>query len=714
MARETEPLTLDARLLSQTVIELNIARRSVAIYPQGHPAAERSLVRAHDYLRRLFELRSEITLAVAKDALIIDEAVLDRKNPVYREFALHLNRLGIASLSFRAGLSQQELKGFCRVLVGGAAVPPGPEVGRLLEKEGVGHILLRFIDYGDFAFREGEARPGEDGQGIWERYIRGLIDKTLESSEPAPGMRDLPPRVLARFLNERPPESLREVSYDRVISSYVRGSSERPFSGQDFAKLLDFVDAVRPELKRQFLSSTVNFVSSDLAAAKRALRGMKAERIVGMLSAINEQQLLIPDAFRILISTLSKVPDALPEERSFAGRLLADDHVMAEDITELLGSGSFSSFVTDSYRDELLRLQQFDAASAVSEKAGDILRECGEERIEQDFTILLCELLCSEILPEQDYRFFVKLLLQEAEGHLATGRYAEVLRSIDILELNQREGRYAAATAAVLEGFHAPEFLRSLAGSLAIFGRQRGEEARSLCGRYGGELLPALVEALIAEHSLAARRYLSGLIAGHGAHATPELIAHLDDPRWFVQRNMIFLLGRCDPTGAASRIRPLCRSTNAKVSFEAIRYLLRAGDPSGVEPLLERLGDPQREMALQAVWLAGALRVRDAVPQLLRLLARKSVDNADLLERIPIVKALGEIGDERALPALRELAGSRSLLSRGALERVRDEVFLSLRRYPFTAARDLVEEGARSHAPRVSAECRRILEANRG
>jgi HEAT repeat protein len=116
----------------------------------------------------------------------------------------------------------------------------------------------------------------------------------------------------------------------------------------------------------------------------------------------------------------------------------------------------------------------------------------------------------------------------------------------------------------------------------------------------------------------------------------------------------------------------------------------------------------------QAIAVAGALKVRDAVPHLLQMLARKPISGADLLERIPVVRALGEIADERALPALRELVHARSLFFRGALERLRDEGFLSLRRFPVATVRDLLEEGTHAGTERVRAECRRLLEAGRG
>lgn len=73
MIKKKENLPLDTRLLSDAIIELNISRHNVAIYPRSHPIVEKSLNLAFGYLQKLFELRKEITLAVANDMLIIDD-----------------------------------------------------------------------------------------------------------------------------------------------------------------------------------------------------------------------------------------------------------------------------------------------------------------------------------------------------------------------------------------------------------------------------------------------------------------------------------------------------------------------------------------------------------------------------------------------------------------------------------------------------------------
>ena len=43
MPGEHEKIPLDARLLSDAIIELNISRRNVSIYPRGHPSVEKSM-----------------------------------------------------------------------------------------------------------------------------------------------------------------------------------------------------------------------------------------------------------------------------------------------------------------------------------------------------------------------------------------------------------------------------------------------------------------------------------------------------------------------------------------------------------------------------------------------------------------------------------------------------------------------------------------------
>ncbi len=105
-------MPIDARLLSYAIIELNICRHNVGIYPKEHPAVDKSMDRALNFLRKLFEFRPEITFAIAKDLIIIDKYNLDKKNPVFKDFAINLCKMNVSYVTFKKGLSKDELYKF--------------------------------------------------------------------------------------------------------------------------------------------------------------------------------------------------------------------------------------------------------------------------------------------------------------------------------------------------------------------------------------------------------------------------------------------------------------------------------------------------------------------------------------------------------------------------------------------------------------------------
>ncbi|RME64955.1 MAG: hypothetical protein D6778_07100, partial [Nitrospirae bacterium] len=103
---------VDAKLLGDALIELNITRRNVQVFPKDHPTVQYSLQRAYEHLKTLFEIRPVITLAITEDNFIIDDQYIDPKNPVFKEYASYLHDLGISSITFRTGVDKDELYTF--------------------------------------------------------------------------------------------------------------------------------------------------------------------------------------------------------------------------------------------------------------------------------------------------------------------------------------------------------------------------------------------------------------------------------------------------------------------------------------------------------------------------------------------------------------------------------------------------------------------------
>jgi HEAT repeat protein/cyclophilin family peptidyl-prolyl cis-trans isomerase len=97
----------------------------------------------------------------------------------------------------------------------------------------------------------------------------------------------------------------------------------------------------------------------------------------------------------------------------------------------------------------------------------------------------------------------------------------------------------------------------------------------------------------------------------------------------------------------AAALAVLLRDGDAGVRRRALLAAGRIGDPSGIGPAQERLGDPVVEVRRMAAFALGLLDDAAAVDRLVTAL-----EDADPIVRSRAAEALGRIGDRRAAPAV--------------------------------------------------------------
>jgi HEAT repeats/PBS lyase HEAT-like repeat len=707
MSENIEKIPLDARLLSDAIIELNISRRNVSVYPQNHPSVERSLSRAFELMQKLFELRPEITLAVAKDTLIIDDYYLEKKNPVYREFALQLSNMNIAYITFITGLTKEELYEFHRFISAKFSDLSSEPLQEKFRELNLIHIKTGFIDYGAFAFDEGKTQKEPPKEQLWERYVYGMLEGTLQPDGISEEIREIPPELLARFLNKSSTSDLKEESYDKVITSYIRRSSESAFSSTDLRRLLDFINGLKPELKKQFLSSTVRTVSQDMDAAYKALSGVSVDEIMELLSTINAQKMVIPEALKNLLDKLSNLPQVGTQDVKFGDSMLVDDIFLSPDIVNLLGEGDFKSYIDDTYQKDIQKLLDFKSG-AIPIRLKELEREFSDDIIEKDFNQTILELLPLSIITEEEYQSFLTVIKDQIDQFIWTGQYGQLLKILHVLTSNAEKSIFPDVTSEAIRGYYSQEFIGNLIESFKILGRQMREEAWMLCEYYGDRIISPLIDALIKEDSQVVRRFFVGILKQFGNRIIPEAIKRLGDSRWFVKRNMLYILGECNSEEVLPYIRPYCRHENLKVSFEAVKCLLNAGDAYGIAAVRDYLLSEYRETVELGVALAGTYKIREVISELIQMLKKRGIGGAELYNKIPIIKALGEIGDPRALEPFRELLSGKSILFKGVTEKLKEEIYRTLKNYPSQDIRDLVEAGLKSKNEYIREEALRL------
>src|SRR3990172_12988946 len=213
--RAEHEIPLDTQLLSEAVIELNISRKNVGIFPPGHIQITKSIDRAYEILRKMFEIRDEMTLGVAKDTLLVGQDYLDRKNPVYRDFALSLNQQEIAAVTFVQGLGKDELVRFHRILTTKPEeIRAAGGIGKVMADADIPYIRIHAIDYKSFHVTEEQeimrphaTRGGEKPDaGVWQDFVSHLVSGTLAAPGQGVSLKDatdIDPSEPARLLNER-------------------------------------------------------------------------------------------------------------------------------------------------------------------------------------------------------------------------------------------------------------------------------------------------------------------------------------------------------------------------------------------------------------------------------------------------------------------------------------------------------------------------------
>ncbi len=696
MAEVKGALHLDTKLLGDAIIELNISRHNVSIYPGNHPIVKNSLNRAFDLFLKLMESKSEITLAVAKDTLIIDDCQLNKHNPVYRDFALCLSQRYIASLTLSRGMTRDELYSFHRFLLENMPGASPDDVHKTFTGYSFIHIRAQFIDYDVFTFAEDEVSTNEKTPQLWELYVYGLLEGRLMSEDLDEALQTASPQDLAAFINTVSLGNLREVNYDNVINAYVRKTSGRRFTGRDIKKLIKFIHGLRPDLKRQFLSSALGFMFSDDDVLKQSLGEMSTAEVVEMMGLINEQMLIIPEALKSILEKFSQMDKTGLESMRYGNGLIEDDILFSPEITSVLSDANFKSLISDAYEQEILRILQFNEHNVNREWLKQFQPHMSSEHSDRIFSDIILELLMNKVIGEglasEDREFILQNLKEQGVQFVETGQFGQILKILRTFEAITADSMNNDIVSGVLEYFHSPDFIAVLIDTIKIMGRAAKEDVFMLCKCYGERILFPLMDALIDEESQTTRRFLISLIVSFGESAAGEAARRLENSRWYVVRNMLFILLDCGSDEYLKKARSCCEHQNVKVSFEAIKCLLKARDEHGVKALRKYLYSGDNDLKKKAVTLAGAYRVAGVVPDMIVMLRKKAMTGKDLEEKIPLVQALSQIGDTRAHDVLSNILQTKSLFFRSALEKLKSETVNALKNLSLKEAREPAEK----------------------
>jgi hypothetical protein len=704
-----EKLPIDARLLSEAVIELNISRRSVGLYPPEHPILKNSIDKAFELLQKLFELRSSITLGIAKDTLVIDEYTLDRKNPVFREFALSLHSKGIAAITFDSALEAGEVVSL-HELITMREGPVGNALLKLAEQKGIRHIQLSPIDLSVFNFMEGKTGAGFSASKLWEDYIYGLLEGKLASGDAEDLVVHIPPEQIAFYINMQMAEDAPEETYNRVISTYLRRKSQPALGGEVFKNFLSFVENLKPELKARFLNKAISQPPPETDVEKM-IAELKEEDLRRFLKVFKEHPVTIPESLRNLLNKL----EGITEKGKFfldmtaSGKTYLDDIELDENIIKFLQEDQFRTYIGEQYEKELdLMLKSIKAEKHFLTDA--LMQGSGERIVDRTFSEIILELIDSDSLNEEEFQKLIAKLTDLVNNFLETGRFQEICDVYNSVYSYSFSGKYKNETSEFIESFfRSEEFILRLIDAFKFWGRYEKDSAVELTKGLRQHLMSPLLDAFSEEANPSIKRFLLHILSTFGSEVAQEAARRLENENWQVVVDMLALIRECDGKEYVTTIRPLARNKNKKICIEAVRTLLHFGDRDGPHYLRVFLMSDDPELREQGAVLSGNYKVKHAVPFLIDFLEKKDIYGTESYDKIPAIRALAKIGDPQAIEPLKKLFKSKSFFFSSARNELKLEILKNLRHYPAYAIKPLIELGLSSSDKEIKAMCERLL-----
>jgi hypothetical protein len=291
-------------------------------------------------------------------------------------------------------------------------------------------------------------------------------------------------------------------------------------------------------------------------------------------------------------------------------------------------------------------------------------RDSGDKT--EKFTDLLFDMLnMSESV--EDYRIIVRIL---------TGTVEHALRKDNLKSAVDIFGR----TKNLIENSDSDDVKKNLsivlsyAGTsvpIKLIGAQidSGDMEEKLFAKYisflGVNAIPPFIELLGEMKTIAGRKYAINALVVLGRKDLNWLVRSLRDGRWYVVRNMVYILRKIGEKRAVENIAKMVEHEDARVRKEALRALGELGGEGVLEIISDGLGDTDLSVRIAAGQALGSLGSEPARMIMFDFILGKRFLNEELQEMKGFFEVLSRWNDETVADFLMSLLRKSPVLKRG-------------------------------------------------
>ncbi len=685
---------INIALVTQGLTEFNILRRNRNLYPSQHPSIAPSAQKIIDIFNRLTAESGSITIGIARDALLIADTPLERKNPVFQDVAKSLFTHEIAALTILPDIEIEELLSFIDII--NSSKEKIIENGGIVQAVYAGNIRriqATGIDYAAFRLTEEESVTAENPVKeertvslLWERFVRGVINDVLDQEGSlAVSWSKVDPAMLAEMINRKQGKTAggRSLSYAQAIVQFFRKIKQEG-CGDEIDKVSQFINQMSPELRKEFLVSTLEALKDDRKLSGQLLAELSNDAIFDALVEMNSSGETISPYMHALMERLSSLGASndvisAAQKGEYSKAELTDKFktLMKDDQTELFLPVDYEAIIRS-----IISTGQISPAEM--EERDLLLDSLIGHPLELQMNAVVLNLLeqpSGEERPDVLKQHTVEMLAY----FLGTGDFNALCGIHDRLSGNIEDPEFRKE---LLDLFATPDFINEVLTSISIWGKSKYSDIQSLISRVGTPFLIPTLDRLAEEESMSLRRFYMERLNEFGNAAIEPTVARLRDERWYVVRNMLVLLRTLNAPQTLNQIRRLLSHPNPRVHQEALRTLIYFQDPEADRQLLQDLKNDRQEVQSAAMQLAETSKSPLVLARLLDLLKT----GGDFELKTAALRTLAAIGNPVVLPELGQLLKATSIMHPIAMHNFKMEIIRSLDRYPAQQASQMLSK----------------------
>ena len=171
----------DIYLFSLIIQNLGTVIKNSVLYPASHPIFEFSIKNFKSSLDKWFLEKEKLDIGISPDSILLDGDFVDQKSELYREVGSYLHAQGVSAVTFRKGVSAEELKDMFKFLKKDAKLMREGGSSESVIPQGE-HITIKAVDY-SLLLEGGEGGLSEGDEELW-RTLTSVSDESRRGKLP--------------------------------------------------------------------------------------------------------------------------------------------------------------------------------------------------------------------------------------------------------------------------------------------------------------------------------------------------------------------------------------------------------------------------------------------------------------------------------------------------------------------------------------------------